>query len=138
MDINGFLAPLFEFFFYSVPFSDDLFQEGLYSPLGISNLLISVVLVLSFYFIINRPHFSRWYHWLVILVINFFIAFTIGIILPQNKFVGLGINYDITEYLQFGLINSVISTLFFTVWTYLLKWWTGAAKGTPKLFFGKF
>jgi hypothetical protein len=138
MDINEIFATLYESFYYSEPFSGDLYQEGLYSSIGLSGILISLFFVVAFYFIINRPHFSRWYHWLIILVVNLIIAFAIGIIFPQNKFVGLGIEYDITEYLQFGLINSVISSLFFIVWTYLLKWWKGAAKGTPKLFFGKF
>jgi hypothetical protein len=138
MDINKIFAPLFEFFHYSVPFSDDLYQEGLYSSLGLSGILLSLLLAIAFYFIINRPSFSRWYHWLIILLVNFVFAFVIGLVLPQAKFTSLGIEYELSEYIMFGLKNAIISTLFFILWTYCLKWWYGNAKGTPKLFFGKF
>ena len=138
MDINEIFASLYESIYFTDPFSTDLYQEGLYSSLGIIGSVVSLFLVISFYFIINRPHFSRWYHWLIMLMINFVIAFVIGIILPQNKFIGLGIEYEISEYIIFGLMNALISTGFFIIWTYILKWWTGSAKGTPKIFFGKF
>ena len=138
MDINEVFASLYETIYFSDPFSTDLFQENLYLSLGIIGVVISLFLVISFYFIINRPHFSRWYHWLIMLTINFIIAFVIGIILPRNKFIGLGLDYEISEYIVFGLMNALITTVFFIIWTYALKWWTGAAKGTPKIFFGKF
>ena len=138
MDINEMLAPLFEFFHYSVPFSDDLYQEGLYSSLGLIGILLSLFLAVTFYFIINRPSFSRWYHWLIILLANFVVAFIIGLLLPQKKFTPLGIEYELSEYIIFGLKNAIISTLFFILWTYCLKWWYSNAKGIPKIFFGKF
>jgi len=128
--MNDLFAPLFEFFFYSVPFSDDLYAEGLYSSLGICGVLISLFFAVLFYYIINRPSFSRWYHWLIILLINFAVAFTLGVVLPQTKFVALGIEYH-SEYYVFSLFNALIGSLFYFVISFLIRWWSTNAKRTP-------
>ena len=130
MNINDLFAPLFEFFYYTVPFSDDLYSEGLYSSLGLCNVLISLFFAVLFYYIINRPAFSKWYHWLIILLINFAVAFTLGIILPQTKFVALGIEYH-NEYYVFGLTNALIASLFYFFISFLIRWWSTNAKRTP-------
>jgi hypothetical protein len=128
--MNDLFAPLFEFFYYTVPFSDDLYSEGLYSSLGICNVLISLFFAVLFYYIINRPAFSRWYHWVIILLINFGVAFTLGIVLPQTKFAALGIEYH-GEYYVFGLMNALIASSFYFVISFIIRWWSTNAKRTP-------
>lgn len=128
--MNDIFAPLFEFFHYSVPFSDDLYAEGLYSTLGLCNLFISFFFALLFYYIINRPAFSKWYHWLIILFVNFVIAFAMGIFLPQIKFTALGLEYE-SEYYVFGFKNALISTIFYVIISFLIRWWSTNAKRTP-------
>ena len=86
MDLNEFFSMIFEWLGYAGTFSDDLFQEELYTSIGLIGLITSLVLVVAFYFIINRPSFSRWYHWLIMLLINFLIAFLVGLFIPQNIF----------------------------------------------------
>lgn len=140
MTLNEFFAGVFEWgtLAYRGVFSDDLFTENLYLSIGLITTITSLILVLAFYFIINRPSFSRWQHWLIMLLINFLIAFLVGCFIPQNVFYGLGIDYEIIEYITFGLITAITTTTFFIIWTYCFKWWKSQAKGTPKLFFGKF
>lgn len=138
MTINELFANLYELVYYTSPFSNDIYNESLYTSLGISNLLISLFLVISFYFIINRPSFSNTFHWFIILVINAIIAFIIGVSIPKTVFEAISLEYTFSEYIQFSMVHTLISTFFFLIWTYLLKWWYGNAKGTPKLFFGKF
>lgn len=128
--MNDLFAPLFEFFHYAVPFSDDLYAEGLYSSLGICNVLISLFFAVLFYYIINRPAFSKWYHWLIILLINFGVTFTIGVVLPQTRFVALGIEYQ-SEYFVFALMNALIASLFYFVISFIIRWWSTNAKRTP-------
>ena len=128
--MNNFFAPLFDFFYYTVPFSDDLYAEGFYASLGLCNVLISLFFAVLFYYIINRPTFSKWFHWLIILIINFAVAFTLGVILPQTKFVALGIEYH-SEYYVFGLMNALIASLFYFVISFLIRWWSTNAKQTP-------
>ena len=128
--MNDFFAAVYELFYYSSSFSGDLYAESLYTPLGISNILISLLLVMLFYYIINRPSFSRWYHWLIILIVNFIIALSLGVLLPQNKFMALGIQYG-SEYYMFSLINAIISTLIFIAFSFMFRWWSTNAKRTP-------
>lgn len=127
---NDRFAELYELFFYSVPFSDDLYEQELYSPLGICVLLIGLTFVILFYYLINRPSFSRWYHWVVILLANFVIAFVIGFILPYNKFEAMGLEYE-SEYYTFALFNALIATIVFILFSYTLRWWSTNAKQTP-------
>ena len=128
--MNDLFAPLFEFFYYTVPFSDDLYAEGFYSSLGLCNFFISLFFAVLFYYIINRPAFSRWYHWLIILLINFAVAFALGVLLPQTKFVALGIEYY-SEYYVFGLMNALIASSFYFGISYLIRWWSTNAKRAP-------
>lgn len=142
MDINTFFSSIFEWggLAYLDNFSDDLYDEGVYTTIGLVTVITSFVLVIAFYFIINRPSFSRWQHWLIMLLINFIIAFLLGWFIPLNIFFGVGLEgvYNTIDFVTFGLITAITTTLFFIIWTYCLKWWKSHAKGTPKLFFGKF
>ncbi|WP_298423524.1 hypothetical protein [uncultured Kordia sp.] len=138
MDLNNIFSEIFEILGYAGTFSQDLYQEQLYPIIGLLGVFVSLALVLIFYFIINRPKFSRWQHWLIILLVNFLIAFLIGLLLPLNTFDGLGIEYETSKYITFGFKNAIIVTIYFIIWTYCFKWWKSNAKGTPKLFFGKF
>lgn len=135
--MNELFTNFYELFHYKIPFSDDLYAEGLYFSIGLYTLLSSLFLVVTFYYLINRPHFARWYHWLIIMLINSVICFGIAVVIPQHKFVELGIEYG-SDYYQFALKNACISILLFTILSYLGKWWSTNAKGTPRLFLGKF
>lgn len=128
--MNDLFAPLYEFFYYTVPFSDDLYAEGLYGSLGVCNVLASLFFAVLFYYIINRPAFSKWHHWLIVLLINFGVAFTLGVVLPKTKFVALGIEYQ-SEYYVFGIMNALISSLIYFIASFLIRWWSTNAKRTP-------
>lgn len=128
--MNDLFAPLFELFYYSIPFSDDLYAEGLYSSLGLCNILISLFFAVLFYYIINRPAFSKWYHWLIILLINFAIAFALGVMLSKTKFEALGIEY-LSEYYVFALMNALIASVFYFLISFMIRWGSTNAKRTP-------
>ena len=129
--MNDLLAPIYEFFYYSDPFSDDIFSEGLYSPLALGGIIISFALVILFYYIINRPSFSRWYHWGIILLSTFIINFIIAMILPKNRFIARELEYFMEDYLVFAFFNAIIACLFFLIFSFLFRWWSTNAKGTP-------
>lgn len=129
MNLNELFAPLFEFFYYTVPFSDDLFAEGLYSTLVMCDFFISLLLVIIFYRK-QRPKYSQRIHWFVFLILNFIVAYTLGVILPQAKFDSLGLEYH-SEYYIFALDNGAVSTMFFLFNSIIICWFPGDAKGTP-------
>ncbi len=128
--MNSFFAPLYEFFYYHTPFSDDLFQEGIYAPLGLAMLLGSLLIVVLFYYIINRPSFSRWYHWMMVLGIHFAIQYGLAVWVPKRKFDTLNLQYS-GEYWMFALMHGIISILAFTLLSYALRWWSKNCNRTP-------
>jgi hypothetical protein len=75
---------------------------------------------------------------LIVLGVNIISSFLIGFSLIKNKFESIPLNYDTSDYIQFNLVYAMVASVFFIVFTYMAKWWYGNAKGTPKLFFGKF
>ena len=130
--MNNFFAPIYELFFYTVPFSDDLFQNELYVPLGLSLLIISALLMVAFYYYpINRPSFSRWYHWLIILLVNAAIQFGLAVIIPKNKFTSLGIEEYHSEYYNFGIVSAFMSMILFIILSFMFRWWSTNCRRTP-------
>jgi len=51
MDLNKFFSMVFEWLGYAGTFSDDLFQEELYTSIGLITAIVSLTLVITFYFI---------------------------------------------------------------------------------------
>ncbi len=136
MDFNEFFATIYEMFlrYYDPSFSGDLYDEELYTVLGTGTILINLVLVLLFYYGINRPNFSRWYNWLLMLIVGVSTSFVFSYFLIYNKFEGLGYLYETIQYISFSIRNAIFSVVLFIIFTYLFKWWSTNAKGTPKLF----
>jgi hypothetical protein len=128
--MNNFFAKLYEALFKSGTFSDDLFQEQLYSPLGLIALFSALTLAVIFYYVINRPSFSRWYNWLMVMAVCFVINYALGVIIPKNKFTSLNISYG-SEYWTFAIFNALWACIFFTAFSFIIRWWSRNCKGTP-------
>ena len=129
--MNEIFATIFESFYFSSPFSDEIYSESLYAALGISIICISLFCVILFYYGINKPSFSRWYHWLVILLINAILMFCIAFFWPRSTFLALGLDFSSGKYVIFALINAIVASLFFIFFSSVLRWWSTNAKGTP-------
>jgi membrane-associated phospholipid phosphatase len=128
--MNSFFARLYEAFYNHPPFSDDLFQENVYMPLGILLLSGAVLMVLLFYYGINRPSFSRWYHWMIILAIHFGIQYGLAVVIPKNILGKLNLQYG-SEYWTFALMHSIMATLCYILFSFLLRWWSKNCNRTP-------
>jgi len=128
--MNDFIAAIYEKFYYSAPFSDDLFSHGQYPTLGITAGLLGIFFSLFFYKIIDRPYFAKWYHWLLILGINFTINFFIGAYLPRAKFEALGLHYS-SEYFSLGLANAEITSCVYFLFMFVFRWFSTNTKQTP-------
>jgi hypothetical protein len=128
--MNDFFARIYEMFYYSEAFSADMFQESLYGPLGIIALVGGLVMMALFYYIINRPSFSKWYHWLIILGIHFAIQYAIGVGMVKPKFNALSYEYS-SEYWTFALMHALLATLAYIACSFLFRWWSKNCKRTP-------
>lgn len=131
--MNDFFASLYEVFNYTAPFSDSIYDEQLYIPLGCWLVGLTLLAVVTFYYGINRPSFSRWYHWLIVLTVNFLIQFFIGTIIPQTRFESVGMTeYSNSDFLNFALTTQgLMSVVLFVLLSFTLRWWSRNCKGTP-------
>ena len=110
-------------------------NKSLYGNIGVSMILISLAICAIFYYVINHPRFNRWYHWLIILLINagvnFYIAFDItNSDLQQGKICAdfvtdpqtNVIQIDVMNCIGFGYANAIIATLFFVLFSFSIRW----------------
>lgn len=132
--MNDFFAPLYEGWglFYLDTFSDDLYNNRLYIPVGWTLLLSTLILMAAYYYLINHPRFNRWYHWLlytgIVAVINFAVAYFVS----YNE---INMLYEedpySTQYYTFGLVNFLYALIFSMLFSYIIRWWSINCATTP-------
>lgn len=135
--MKDFFAPMYELF--TSLYGDELARHlygwngqdysdpSLYASIGIYMLISSVLLASLFYIILNKPNFSRWYHWLLVLFVNFAISWFLGFWLAYIDFDTGNIAADIVTYIDvnnivmFGLVSGVLSILWFSIFSILCR-----------------
>lgn len=128
--LNTFFSSIYEFFYYRQPFSDDIFDNQLYFDVGLFVFISSLLTVVIYYYIINRPRYNIWTRWLFfgfgIAVINFVFSYY----WIKNKLFTLGYVY-VAEYYWFAAFTALISFIFYFILSQMLRWWSSNCKGTP-------
>jgi hypothetical protein len=135
--MRDFFAPMYELFtsFYGAELGRHLYgwdglsynASSLYASIGIYMLISSVLLAIVFYIILNKPNFSRWYHWLSILGINFTFSWFLGYWLLHidydtgNIAEDIVTSIDTNNIIMFGLVNAILSTLWFFIFSILCR-----------------
>lgn len=139
--MDAFFANLYELFglVYLDQFSDDMYTNGFYVPIGIV-MLASVVLVgLLYYYVINHPRWNRWYWWLLI---GFFLSAANSItawVMADSMLVKLYeqaqmvMPYGIAEFLPFCVIAGALTLFFFFIFSFIVKWGSRNCKHSPFL-----
>ena len=125
-------------------------NPNMYNHVGLIAIIVAMVLVLVYYYIINHPRFCKWWSWLLTLILNGLIGLFVGYGIVASKYVNrfiprqLMYQFDadgnVIAYLigyqhcwGFGIANMIISTMFFVLFTFMIKWWSSNAKHVPFL-----
>lgn len=125
------IASLYELFYYSADgFSDNIYNEGLYSIVFLVLAISSMLFMTIFYYLPGHPRYSRWFHWLIVAAINFVINFSFTFIFVRNTFSVSGFQYT-TEYFSFALVSGFVSFIIFTLFSYSFRWWSKSGAKTP-------
>jgi hypothetical protein len=153
--MRDFFAPIYEllqdlygqflgYHLYGYDCEFNITNQSLYALIGSLMIMISFVICILFYYAINHPRFNRWYHWLIMLVmnagINFYIAYDITkseldlgkickdfVTDPQTN----AIQIDATNCMGFGFDNAIIATLFFVLFSFIVRWWSRNCSTCP-------
>ncbi len=100
-------------------------NDALYVSIGIYLIIISLVLSVLFYIILNKPNFSRWYHWLLILLGNLVINAFIGYWLPSIDYdtgnIATSLNINTNDILGFSTVNGIWSLIWFVLFSIICR-----------------
>jgi hypothetical protein len=113
-------------------------QYNTYGPFA---LVIALAVMLIYYYGINHPRFNTWRSWLVMLFLVGVSNFVIAVGMLWNEWYTVGTaecliaggngGIDGNTCLSFGMAHSIISILFFIIFSIGLKWWSTNCKRTP-------
>ncbi len=101
----------------------DYTSNALYVSIGIYLLILSCLFTVLFYIILNKPNFSRWYHWLIVLFVNLIINVFIGYWLPYidydmgNIATSLADKININNIIGFSIVNGIWSVVWFVLFS---------------------
>jgi hypothetical protein len=121
---------------------------NIFNQVGLITVVVSLCIVLLYYYVINHPEFNRWKSWLLMLgisgIIHFFIAYgwvvadymngTIGDCLMYMRDANGNIIAELiseSDCIMFGVANFIISALWFILFSFLLKWKSRSANHSP-------
>jgi len=134
--MNDFFTSWYELLAYFEGFSDDMYNQSLYITIGLCMMLIPVVVLAIYYYAVNSVTFSKWWHWLLLVVIlcaiNFGIAYCASynelsyLYEQQNKALPYGI-----EFVSFSLVNVLWTFVVSFVWSMIIKWGSKNCRRTP-------
>lgn len=125
-----FATDMFEMFYYEMQFSNEMYNNGLYFVASLSTAIIAWLCAAIFYYGINSVSFSRWYHWLVMLVIAGIIVTAINVPYLESVFSDNGIDFS-KELAVFAVVNIIIECIIYTIASFSMRWWSTNCRHTP-------
>lgn len=137
--------------FFGLPLADYLWGVSsprqtsvMYIGIGLSMVVISFVLVVLYYYIVNHPRLNNWWGWTIFLGINAAINFVVGwqwvlkdyydgLMVKLDPATGKEIDLDIfpSDITAFGVTNMINSMIAFLVFSYIIKWWSTNCSRAP-------
>ena len=129
--LNELFASLYETLFYTNDFSGDLFNENLYTIIGLVMVVTSLLIPVLYYKIIDRVKFSKISIWLVFLSLSVIFNFLFCYMYSYNYLSALGLDYSSGEYLSFSFINAFYSLLVGFLFSLILKNFSTNCKKVP-------
>lgn len=120
-------------------------QDGnMFIGIGLWMLVISLIIAIVFYYVVNHPRLNNCWGWLIFLGTNAIINFIVGWQRVQRDFddgmmiktiVSTGasekLNIHESDILAFGVTNMINAIIAFIVISYMVKWWSTNCSRAP-------
>ncbi|HOY30360.1 MAG TPA: hypothetical protein PKW80_00635 [Bacteroidales bacterium] len=136
--MNDFFGLIYELggLFYIDNFSEDLFDNNLYLPVGLTLFISGLVFMAAYYYLVNHPRFNRWYHWLFYIALVGIINFLVAYFITKNNLTIIYENEGNTlpyygQFYTFSLINFIYTLLWCTVVSFIIRWGSRNCSTTP-------
>jgi hypothetical protein len=136
--MNDFFAEIEEVFGYVYlnAFSDELYDNNIYSNLGIVLTITSLLWMFIYYYVINHPRYSNLISWIIWILIgglvNFILTYSISYNLLSELYYNSEKKMDYTN--EFSILSSINfgwSLIFTFIFSILIKAKSSNASQTP-------
>lgn len=125
-----FATPLFETLFYEREFSNEMYSDNLYFNVALVTALTAWVFAGIYYYVINSVSFSRWYHWLIVLIAAMIVAPVINYTYPSGVFSAEGLDFS-AQLFSFCLVDAAVTAVLFAIASFSIRWWSSNCRHTP-------
>ena len=141
--MNDFFANLFELWGLAIiensqaSFSDQMYDNALYPPIGLVMIISAVLFTIIYYFIINHARLSRWYWWglggLIVAVLNFLTSWGIADGKLYQIYVNAGMQcpFSFIDILPFSLIVAMWAFIVYLLASVIFKRFSINSRHTP-------
>lgn len=120
-------ASVFELVDNRSEFANEMYNENFYLIVAIVTAGVAWGASALFYYVINSVSFSRWYHWLVTLLVAATVAPIVSYIYLSGV---LSTDYG-SNLLGFCVLNSVVTMALFVIASFAMRWWSSNCRHTP-------
>lgn len=123
-------APIFEALYYDNEFSNEMYNQNLYLIVAVVTSAVAWALAGLYYYAINSVSFSRWYHWLIVLIVAIILSPLISYIYSNNMFSDDGLDFS-NQLFGFCMIDLLVEGVMFIVASFSVRWWSSNCRHTP-------
>jgi hypothetical protein len=139
--MDAFFANLYELFglTYLGDFSNDMYSEGFYIPIGMVMFASIIVIGILYYYVINHPRWNRWFWWLsiglILAIVNSIVAWIMAdsMLVKFYEQAEMIMPYGMAEFLPFCVMAGCLTLFFYFVFSFIIKWWSRNCKHSPFL-----
>ncbi len=127
-----FASQVYEYLYYEETFSNWMYEQGMYTQLALLIVIPAWVMAVIFYYGLSKlfVSFSRWYHWLIMLVLTMFMAPGVSVYFLHGEYIEQSYDYWI-QCQAIGYLNLALTVLFFIIASFSMRWWSQNAAFTP-------
>lgn len=117
---------------------------NMFIGIGLSMIIISLVVAVIYYYVLDHPKLSNWWGWSIFLGVNALINFIVGwqwvlkdyyagLMVKTSKITGNLEDLPISEsdILAFGVTNMIDAIIAFVVISFIIKWWSTNSPQAP-------
>ena len=123
-------ATAFEGMYYEREFSNEMYNQGLYLPVSFLVIGMAWGAAAVYYYLINSVNFSRWFHWLIMLVATAALSTVCVHTYTDSALADEGLSFG-HQLTTFSGVCAVTNTIFFIIASFSLRWWSSNCRHTP-------
>ncbi|MBM6994008.1 MAG: hypothetical protein I3J02_12240 [Prevotella sp.] len=108
-------------------FANEMYNENFYLIVALISAGLAWGVAALFYYVINSVSFSRWYHWLITLLVVSFLTPIVNYFYLTDV---LSTEYG-SQLFSFCVLDFVVTAVIYIVASFAMRWWSSNCRHTP-------